>query len=59
MALLQWRFQRFGVAHEPACFKVSLRRSREMEQLQRMPEWKTRRLWAYLSAQQRQRVLVG
>ncbi len=54
MALLQWRFQRSGVAHEPAFFKVSLRRHREQEQLRRMPEWKVRRLWAYLSAQQRQ-----
>ena len=54
MALLQWRFQRCGVAHEPACFKVSLRRHREQEQLRRMPGWKVRRLWAYLSSQQRQ-----
>ncbi len=59
MALLQWRFQRRGVAHEPACFKVSLCRHREQEQLRRMPEWKVRRLRPYLSVQQRQRVLVG
>ena len=55
VALLQWRFQRCGVAHEPACFKVSLRRHREQEQLRRMPEWKAKKLWEYLSAEQRQR----
>jgi len=34
---------------------VSLRRHREQEQLRRMPEWKARRLWPYLSAEQRSR----
>ena len=55
VALLQWRFQRCGVSHEPACFKVSLRRHREQEQLRRMPPWKVKRLWPYLSAEQRSR----
>ena len=48
MALLQWRFQRCGVTHEPACFKVSLRHHREQEQLRRMADWKVRRLRPYL-----------
>ena len=53
MALLQWRFARHQVEHKPADFKVSLRRHREQEQLRRMPDWKVRRLWPYLSAEQR------
>jgi hypothetical protein len=54
MALLVWRFQRYGVEHRPAHFKVSLRRQREQEQLRRMPDWRAKLLWLYLSAQQRQ-----
>ncbi|MFH1465629.1 MAG: hypothetical protein ABIO70_14680 [Pseudomonadota bacterium] len=54
MALLQWRFARHQVEHRPADFKVSLRRLREQSQLLAMPDWKAKRLWPYLSVQQRQ-----
>jgi hypothetical protein len=54
MALLQWRFSKHAVEHRPADFKVSLRRGREQSQLLAMPDWKVKRLWPYLSAQQRQ-----
>jgi len=58
MGLLQWRFAAHGVEHRPADFKVSLRRNREQSQLLAMPEWKVRRLWPYLSAEQRSRCVV-
>lgn len=53
MALLQWRFEVRCVAHEPRHFRVSLRRGREQEQLREMPDWKVRKLWPYLSPEQR------
>lgn len=53
MGLLQWRFEAMDVAHEPRHFRVSLRRGREQDQLRGMPAWKVRKLWPYLSPEQR------
>lgn len=57
MAVLQWRFSKTDVEHNPRHFKVRLRRARDQNQIRRMEGWQRQKLAPYLSAAQRKRWL--
>lgn len=54
LSILQWRLSKFGVAHNIADFKLTIRRNREKDQLLALEDWKLQLLWPALSPTQRQ-----
>ena len=54
MCLLIWRMEKNAIPHNPAHFKVILRRDREKAQIWQMPDWKLNKILPYLSTSQRE-----
>ena len=52
MTFLSWRFKEMGIPHNPADFKIIIRRKREKAQLRTMSDWKLKKLMPYMSKSQ-------
>jgi len=53
VSTLLWRFDRLAIDHNPRDFKLTIKRSREKAQLEKMSEWQIKRLLPCLSPSQR------
>jgi hypothetical protein len=57
LALFLWRLDEHHLEYAPRDFKLVIRRDREKQQLQQMPGWKVKKIWASMSSSQRNWVL--
>jgi hypothetical protein len=57
LALLIWRLEKANIDFKKSHFKLTIKRSREKEQLLRLEDWKLKRIWDCLSNSQKQFIL--
>lgn len=53
IALLEWKLNENGISHKPGYFKMSMRKNAHKDQLEKMEDWKLRKIWRYLSPHQK------
>lgn len=53
LSVVLWRLRKHRISHQPADFKLTIRRDREKAQLLAMPDWELQRIKACMSDSQR------